>query len=588
MSYNQVFGGTAIYPADLSYLAVDLDASIELEWPLESNSPTYPAARIIDVTTSGAYDITLPDATQASAGETILFNNVNGSTDPFDILDNAGGAVATVGLGEQWQIWLTDVSTAAGAWEVVQYGASTASVQASALAGYGIIAFGNQLSQAVPVTTFNSSPRTVLTTDRASMLVWTGTGACTVNLPAAATAGNNFFISFHNDGGGDMTLDASGSETIDGATTLVLRPNDSVSLATDSLEWFSLGYGQQAVFAFDYTAIDLTGAGATYTLAGAELNRIAYRFIGVLSNNVAVVVPPTVQQYWVDNDTTGSFQLDIKTSGGTPVTISQGSRGIYYCDGADVVNAATAGVSLPINASDGGTGITSYAVGDIIYASAATTLAKLSGVATGNALISGGVTTAPSWGKIGLTTHVSGVLPLANGGTNGLLTVAYGGTGLATLTSGYILTGNGTGAVTLVAPPSGSLVGTSATQTLTNKRITPRVSSTASIASPLAWNSDNYDLYAATAQSGNFTISADAGTPTDGQGALFRFEDNGTTRTITVTGGSSKAFQPCVGGFTVSGSNWTIATTANKALYMYCKYNGNTSRWDIIGLAEEV
>lgn len=67
--------------------------------------------------------------------------------------------------------------------------------------------------------------------------------------------------------------------------------------------------------------------------------------------------------------------------------------------------------------SQGGTGISSYAVGDLIYASGATALAKLAGVATGNALISGGVTTAPAWGKIGLTTHVSGILPVANGGT---------------------------------------------------------------------------------------------------------------------------------------------------------------------------
>lgn len=57
-------------------------------------------------------------------------------------------------------------------------------------------------------------------------------------------------------------------------------------------------------------------------------------------------------------------------------------------------------------------------MGDIIYADTTTTLAKLADVATGNALISGGVSTAPSWGKIGMTTHVSGVLPIANGGTN--------------------------------------------------------------------------------------------------------------------------------------------------------------------------
>lgn len=66
----------------------------------------------------------------------------------------------------------------------------------------------------------------------------------------------------------------------------------------------------------------------------------------------------------------------------------------------------------------GGTGLSSYAVGDLLYASGSTTLAKLADVATGNALISGGVTTAPSWGKIALTTHISGTLPIANGGTN--------------------------------------------------------------------------------------------------------------------------------------------------------------------------
>ena len=71
-----------------------------------------------------------------------------------------------------------------------------------------------------------------------------------------------------------------------------------------------------------------------------------------------------------------------------------------------------------VPATAGGTGQTSYAVGDILYANTTTTLAKLADIATGNALISGGVGVAPSWGKIGLTTHVSGVLPVANGGTN--------------------------------------------------------------------------------------------------------------------------------------------------------------------------
>jgi hypothetical protein len=89
---------------------------------------------------------------------------------------------------------------------------------------------------------------------------------------------------------------------------------------------------------------------------------------------------------------------------GSPITTS-GTLAITY-----------SGTALP--AANGGTDQTSYAVGDLLYANTTTTLAKLADVATGNAVISGGVGVAPSYGKIGLTTHVSGTLPTANGGTN--------------------------------------------------------------------------------------------------------------------------------------------------------------------------
>jgi len=73
-----------------------------------------------------------------------------------------------------------------------------------------------------------------------------------------------------------------------------------------------------------------------------------------------------------------------------------------------------AGLSATLVATSGGTGQSSYAVGDLLYASTTTALSKLADVATGNALISGGVGVAPSWGKVGLTTHVSGNLPVTN------------------------------------------------------------------------------------------------------------------------------------------------------------------------------
>lgn len=88
----------------------------------------------------------------------------------------------------------------------------------------------------------------------------------------------------------------------------------------------------------------------------------------------------------------------------------------------------TLGWTGQLAATRGGTGFGSYAVGDILYANTTTTLAKLPDVATGNALISGGVGVAPSWGKIGLTTHITGTLPVANGGTG----ITSLGTGVAT------------------------------------------------------------------------------------------------------------------------------------------------------------
>lgn len=107
-----------------------------------------------------------------------------------------------------------------------------------------------------------------------------------------------------------------------------------------------------------------------------------------------------------------------------------------------------------IDAAHGGTGQSAYTVGDLLYASTASALSKIAAVTTGNALISGGVGAAPTWGKIGLTTHITGVLPIANGGTNSNATptdggLAYGdGTKIAFTaagTSGQFMKSAGTG-----------------------------------------------------------------------------------------------------------------------------------------------
>ena len=101
--------------------------------------------------------------------------------------------------------------------------------------------------------------------------------------------------------------------------------------------------------------------------------------------------------------------------------------------------AASQVTSGTLDVARGGTGLASYAVGDIIFASGATTLSKLADVATGNVLISGGVTTAPSYGKVGLTTHISGTLAVGNGGT-----------GNTALTTNGVVLGQGSSALTTV------------------------------------------------------------------------------------------------------------------------------------------
>lgn len=418
MPFTDVFGGDALGTSDTSYVAIALSTDITLDWVREGIAPEYPARRIMDITCSVASKtITLPDATRVSPGETMLFNSLVASTQSFTIEDAASTAVATVAVGEQWMIYLASNATEAGVWRAFCFGASTATAQASAFAGAGVIVVDGQIAQDMPVATFNTTPRTILESERGTTFVWTGTGAGEIDLPNTGDVGNGYFIGVRNDGGGNLTIDGASAEEIDGAGTKTLRPGESAILATDSLEWFTVGYGQDSVFSFDFTSIDLSAAGATYTLAGAELNRISYKFTGTLAQNTEVVVPATVQQYWVDNDTSGAFTLKLKTAGGTAVQVNQGGRSILYCNGTEVLNADTASISIPILPADGGTGQTSYTIGDLLYASGATALSKLADVATGNVLLSGGVGTAPGYGKVGLTTHVSGALPVANGGT---------------------------------------------------------------------------------------------------------------------------------------------------------------------------
>lgn len=163
------------------------------------------------------------------------------------------------------------------------------------------------------------------------------------------------------------------------------------------------------------------GAGETDITIAAILNTIATDGAVTLSTSVTGTLP-------VANGGTGATTLTglLQGNGTSAVTAIPNSSTVgqvlrvtgastYAWGALDL--ADTDAVTGVLDEANGGTGNSSYAVGDILYASTTSVLSKLADVATGNALISGGVGVAPSYGKIGLTTHVSGTLPIANGGT---------------------------------------------------------------------------------------------------------------------------------------------------------------------------
>jgi hypothetical protein len=172
---------------------------------------------------------------------------------------------------------------------------------------------------------------------------------------------------------------------------------------------------------------------------------------------------------------TGATNLGTISSGtwqGSPVAILYGGTGATTAaDARTNLSAAQSGtnsditslngLTTPLSETQGGTGYGSYTTGDILYASSSTTLARLNDVATGNALISGGVGIAPSWGKIDVTTAITGVLPVVNGGTG-------------------VTTSTGTGSVVLSTSPVlvTPNLGTPSAATLTNATGLPIVAGT--------------------------------------------------------------------------------------------------------------
>jgi hypothetical protein len=289
--------------------------------------------------TLDSFTLDMPPANQASVGIDALFRNVGSYT--FTVRDYAGGTIVTIAPGEAKYIYLTSNATTAGTWGLIAFGVGTSNVDAATLAGFGLKAISNTLNAANNVSTFASN-YTALTTDRASTYVWSG-GSGTLTLTSAITLGNDWYMMVRNGGSGTLTIAPSGGILINGASTIALQPADSCVICCSGAAFFTVGLGRSTQFNFtQLTKAVVTGS---YTLTASEAANTIQKYTGTLTGNVTVVLPQTVQVYYITNQTNGGgpgYQITFTTgAGGATTTVPAGQQVILLCDSVNLLNAST-------------------------------------------------------------------------------------------------------------------------------------------------------------------------------------------------------------------------------------------------------
>jgi hypothetical protein len=414
---------------------------------------------------------------------TTVLSNSNGNTSPITLSGGTAQVFVTytaeksVNLDASGNV--TPLGTiASGTWQGTTVGVSYGGTGVTASSGVNSVMLrdsnaNTQINNIVQgwTSTVSAGGTTTLTVASSYWQRLTGSTTQTIQLPDATTlvAGTSYL--FDNDSTGNLFITNNGGSAIEtvppgGYSTVFLESNSTSngvwgrfgSLPTE-VNWGTLSADlggstisnavwQGTTIATGYGGTGLTSftsGGALYATSTSSLTSgtlpvgsggtaaTTFTANGVLYGNGTSALGVT------GAGTTG--QVLLANTSGAPTWGSVPSTGAVNTfqtslNGLTPSSATSGAVTLAgtLGAISGGTGLSAYTTGDIIYASATNTLAALADVATGNALISGGVGVAPSWGKIGLTTHVSGTLPVANGGT-----------GQTTYTDGQLLIGNSTG-----------------------------------------------------------------------------------------------------------------------------------------------
>jgi len=136
-----------------------------------------------------------------------------------------------------------------------------------------------------------------------------------------------------------LTVAGSGGNTINGSTSIVLQPADSCIIVCSGSTFYTVGLGRNSQFAF--TQLLKVLVSGSDTLTASDASNVIQKYTGVLSGNVTIVVPATVQVYYILNETSGGYTVTITTGSGATAVLTTGSQATLVCDSVNLYNANT-------------------------------------------------------------------------------------------------------------------------------------------------------------------------------------------------------------------------------------------------------
>lgn len=392
----------------------------------------------------------------------------------------------------------------------------------------------------------------------------------------------------------DVTLGGTGLASL-GSALQVIR----VNAGGTALEYAAAGTGDvvgpssatdEAIVLFDGTSGKLVkNSTATINTSGALVTASVQPTNGVLAGSTGII-STTAAAAQVLSATTTEYQI---STGGITRTVTAGSsygglvvRQASLTEAASGTHTLLSGVIIRPPSITNGTATTTNATAVYIEGAPTGTASPTNVYAVwvdaGEVRIDGDIgDTTNRAAKVWATNIESTNMPTV-GGTSLSSTFAAlaGSTGqvfsVSSLELGNTDTTLSRSSAGVIAVEGVVVPTVSSTNTLSNKRIDPRVVSGTSYTTSTTIDSDATDLYVITAQAGALLFNNPSGTPVQGQKLMVRIKDNGTARALTY--GSQ---------FRAIGTALPTTTVISKTLYMGFIYNSTDTKWDLVASAQE-